>query len=134
MYSSHNNRTANKAFKRALFALLLSEVDRKGSIPGNEEGVLYFVSFLVLVVVLLWRYMYFSLDIILSGGKNENRRAIIYLAGIHAIQTSASFVGRRVEELKYTSRVLTYCSCIRPVFTTLTPRHPINKRNAWVGV
>jgi len=99
MYSSHNNRTANKAFKRALFALLLSEVDRKGSIPGNEEGVLYFVSFLVLVVVLLWRYMYFSLDIVLSssGGKNENRRAIIYLAGIHAIQTQQVSCNFKVE-------------------------------------
>jgi len=53
MYSSCNNRIDNKAFKRALFALLLSKVDRVGSIPGNEDGVLCFVSFLVLVLVLL---------------------------------------------------------------------------------
>jgi len=45
MHSSHNNRMENKAFKRALFVLLLNKFDRVGSIPGNEEGVLWFVSF-----------------------------------------------------------------------------------------
>jgi hypothetical protein len=40
MYSSYNNRIENKAFKRALFVLLLNKFDRVGSIPGNEEGVL----------------------------------------------------------------------------------------------
>jgi len=87
MYSSYNNRIENKAFKRDLFALLLTKVDWVGIIPGNEEGVLYFVSFLVLVVVLLCRFVYHSLDIVLSGKKNENRRTIIYMAGICAIQT-----------------------------------------------
>jgi len=87
MYSSYNNRIENKAFKRDLFALLLTKVDWVGIIPGNEEGVLYFVSFLVLVLVLLCRYVYHILDIVLSGEKNENWRFIIYLNGIHAIQT-----------------------------------------------
>jgi len=40
MYSSYNNRIENEAFKRALFVQILSNVDRVGSIPGNEEGVL----------------------------------------------------------------------------------------------
>jgi len=40
MHSSYNNRIENKAFKRALFVLLLNKFDRVGSIPGNEEGVL----------------------------------------------------------------------------------------------
>jgi len=40
MYSSYKNRIKNKAFKRALFALLLREIDQVTSIPGNEEGVL----------------------------------------------------------------------------------------------
>jgi len=87
MYSSHNNHIENKAFKRALFALLLTKVDQVGIIPANEEGVFYFVSFLVLVLVLLCRYVYHILDIVLSGEKNENWRFIIYLNGIHAIQT-----------------------------------------------
>ena len=45
MHSSYNNRIENKAFKRAVFVLLLIKFDRVGSIPGNEEGVLWFVSF-----------------------------------------------------------------------------------------
>ena len=52
MHSSCDNRIGNGAFKRALFALLLSKFDRVGSIPGNEEGVLSFVVCLVLVLVL----------------------------------------------------------------------------------
>jgi len=87
MYSFYNNSIENEAFKRALFAVLLTKFDRVGIIPGNEEGVLYFVSFLVLVPVLLCMYVYHSLDIVLSGGKNENWRTIIYLAESHAIQT-----------------------------------------------
>ena len=71
MYSFYNNSIENEAFKRALFAVLLTKFDRVGIIPGNEEGVLYFVSFLVLVPVLLCMYVYHSLDIVLSGGKTK---------------------------------------------------------------
>jgi len=38
MYSSFNNRAENKAFKRAVFDLLLSKFDQVGSLPANEEG------------------------------------------------------------------------------------------------
>jgi len=86
MYSSYNNRIENIVVKRALFALLLSKFDRVGCIPGNEQGVISFVSFLLLVLVLVCSYMYSSLNLV-DSGKKKNRRTIIYLAGIYAIQT-----------------------------------------------
>jgi len=71
MYSSYNNRQESKAFKRALFPLFLSKVNRVESIPGNKEGVLCLVSFLLLVLELLCSYVYYSVYRVLSGKKTK---------------------------------------------------------------
>jgi len=44
MHSSYNNRIENKAFKRAVFVLLLIKFDRVGSIPGNETLICLFLQ------------------------------------------------------------------------------------------
>ena len=100
MYSSYNNCIENIFVKRALFALLLSKFDRVGCIPGNEQGVISFVSFLLLVLVLVCSYMYSSLNLVDSGKKKKSENYHIPGRDLRH-PDSASFVGRRVEELKY---------------------------------
>ena len=71
MHCSYHNHIENKAFKSGLFVVLLNKFNRVGSIPGNDEGFLWCVSFLVLVLVLFGSYMYYSMNMVDSGEKTK---------------------------------------------------------------